>query len=70
MKEHVPYPAYGLLRRIVGKGPQRVRKDRIEDNEPARYLLRRKLARAEGPDQEFIKSTEAGDSVGLIEFEA
>ena len=69
MKEYVPFDAYGLLRRIVGKGPQRVRKDRIEDNEPAKYLLSRKLARAAGDDEQWIRSTESGDAVGLIDYE-
>lgn len=70
MKEYVPFDAYGLLRRIVGKGPQRVRHDAIEDNEPAKYLLSRKLAQTSGPDAQWIESTRSGELVGLIDPDA
>ena len=69
MREYVPFDAYGLLRRIVGKGPQRVRKHRIDENEPAKYLLSRNLARPAGSDGQLIQSTTPGEGIGLIEFE-
>ena len=66
MKEHVPFDAYGLLRRIVGRGPQRVR-NRVFEDRPARYLISRKLARPAGPQNDQLENTEQGALVGLID---
>lgn len=68
-QEYVPFDAYGLLRRIVGKGPQRIRHDRVLDDAPAQYLISRKLARAHGPAGERLEETDAGRRVGLIDFD-
>ena len=68
-QEYVPFDAYGLLRRIVGRGPQRVRRDLPWEDKSARYLLKRKLAQESSVDNARIENTDAGATVGLIDVE-
>lgn len=68
MKEHVPSDAYGLLRRIVDRGPQRIRRDDVQQDGPAQYLVSRGLAMpSETSDR--VENTDAGRMVGLIDYE-
>ncbi len=68
MKEDVPRDAYGLLRRIVDRGPQRIRHDDVARDTPAQYLVSRGLATpSETGDR--VENTDAGRIVGLIDIE-
>lgn len=65
-KEYVPVEAYGLLRRIVDQGPQKVRNALVMLDNAARYLISRGLATA-NPAGDRLENTEAGRQVGLID---
>jgi hypothetical protein len=65
-KEYVPFEAYGLLRRIVDQGPQRVRNALVLLDNAAHYLISRGLATASAAGDR-LENTEAGREVGLID---
>lgn len=68
MKEYVPSDAYGLLRRIVDRGAQRIRHGDVGRDTPAQYLVSRGLATpSEAGDR--VENTDAGRTVGLIDYE-
>jgi hypothetical protein len=68
IKEYVPSDAYGLLRRLTGKGPQRVRREQVALDDPATYLIARGLATSNSSGDR-LEDTEAGRRVGLVEWE-
>ena len=68
MKDDVPPDARGLLRRIVDRGPQRVRRDDVARDGPARYLVSRGLATASDTNRR-VENTDQGRLVGLMDDE-
>lgn len=68
MIEDMPAEAYGLLRRIVDRGPQRIRHDDVARDRPAQYLVSRGLATPNAAS-DSVQNTDAGRVVSLIDPE-